>query len=65
MSWRNSWNQKLADRVESGNLFNRKEAFAFTFNGEFGKIEGTIIVPMMFLWPVFQGKMPKPENFRE
>jgi len=47
------------------NLFNRKEAFAFTFNGEFGKSEGMIIVPLMFLWPVFQGKMPKPENFRE
>ena len=39
------------------NLFNRKEAFAFTFNGEFGNREGTIIVPMMFLWPVFQGKI--------
>jgi hypothetical protein len=47
------------------NLFNRKEAVAFTFNGEFGKSEGMIIVPLMFLRPVFQGKMPKPENFRE
>ena len=47
------------------NLFNRKEAVAFTFNGEFGKSEGIIIVPLMFLRPVFQGKMPKPENFRE
>ena len=47
------------------NLFNRKEAFAFTFNGEYGKGEEMIIVPLMMLWPVFQGKMPKPENFRE
>ena len=47
------------------NLFNRKEAVAFTFNGEYGKREEAIIVPMMLLWPVFQGKMPKPENFRE
>ena len=45
------------------NLFNRKEAFAFTFNGEYGG--NPIIVPMMFLWPVFQGKMPKPANFKE
>ena len=47
------------------NLFNRKEAVAFTFNGDFGRSDGAIIVPMMLLWPVFQGKMPKPENFRE
>ena len=47
------------------NLFNRKEAFAFTFNGEYGKGEEMIIVPLMMLWPVFQGKLPKPENFRE
>jgi hypothetical protein len=47
------------------NLFNRKEAVAFTFNGEYGKRNETIIVPLMLLWPVFQGKMPKPENFRE
>ena len=47
------------------NLFNRKEAVAFTFNGEYGKEEETIIVPMMLLWPVFQGEMPKPENFKE
>ena len=45
------------------NLFNRKEASAFTFNGEYGG--NPIIVPMMFLWPVFQGKMPKPVNFKE
>ena len=47
------------------NLFNRKEALDFTFNGEFGKKGGMIIVPMMFLWPVFQGTMPKPVNFKE
>ncbi len=47
------------------NLFNRKEAVAFTFNGEYGKRKETIIVPLMMLWPVFQGRMPEPENFRE
>lgn len=47
------------------NLFNRKEAFAFTFNNMFGKSEDMIIVPLFALLPVFQGKMPKPENFRE
>lgn len=52
-------------RFVMNNLFNRKETAAFTFNGEFGRGEGMIIVPMMFLWPVFQGRMPKPENFGE
>ena len=47
------------------NLFNRKEAVAFTFNGEYGRREETIVVPLMMLWPVFQGRMPKPENFRK
>ena len=52
-------------RFVMNNLFNRKEAVAFTFNRDYGKREGMIIVPMMYLLPVFQGKMPKPEGFRE
>ena len=56
---------ELPVQIVMNNLFNRKEAVAFIFNGDYGKSEGTIIVPMMYLLPVFQGKMPKPENFRE
>ena len=47
------------------NLLNRKEAVAFTFNDGYGMRNEMILVPIMLLWPVFQGNMPKPENFRE
>ncbi len=56
---------ELPVQIVMNNLFNRKEAFAFTFNGELGKREEMIFVPMMFLWPVFPETMPRPENFRE
>ena len=43
-----------------------REAYEGIYNnGEYGKSNETIIVPIMLLWPVFQGKMPKPENFSE
>ncbi len=59
-----SWTEMPVQFVMN-NLFNRKEAVAFTFNGKFGRSGGSIIVPLILLWPVFQGKMPKPENFQE
>ncbi len=56
---------KLSKLCPNGAVKDQKEAVAFTFNREYGKRKETIIVPLMMLWPVFQGRMPKPENFRE
>lgn len=47
------------------NLFNRRDAVAFSFNHGSDKNEHMIIVPLLMIRPFFPGFIPKPESFRE